>query len=204
MKIDHLLWAVPELEVAIEQFASVTGVHAKLGGQHPEHGTHNALLDLGNDQYLEIIAPDPAAQKPMDETMREAAFGSSRLLTFAVASSELDDVKQCAEGQGFSAIGPYQAARESGNQRLEWQLLNIESHPFGFTMPFFIDWQQTPHPSESAPNGCLLKQFQVLSGTPESLRCCYREFGLDVEVLASPESGAVAVLETPKGELLLR
>lgn len=203
MKIDHLLWAVPHLAEAVEQFTSISGVRAKLGGQHPEHGTHNALLDIGNNQYLEIIAPDPNAQKPLDEALRQAAFSRPRLLTFVARSNNLEEVKQKVERQGFSAVGPYQSSREGDNEFLEWQLLSVEAHPLGFSMPTFIDWQKTPHPAASAPSGCEMRSFKVLSHTPDLVKNCYRDFGLDVEVVASPVPGALAVLETPNGTVVL-
>jgi hypothetical protein len=59
MRIDHLIFAVPELEDGVAEIEARFGVRAEGGGQHVGQGTHNKLLALGPTTYLEIIAPLP-------------------------------------------------------------------------------------------------------------------------------------------------
>src|SRR5210317_1322238 len=57
-QIDHLVYAVPDLEQAIIWFEEKSGVRPIAGGRHPTKGTKNALVNLGNQCYLELITAD--------------------------------------------------------------------------------------------------------------------------------------------------
>jgi hypothetical protein len=64
-RVDHLVYATPNLDRGISEIETMLGVKASRGGQHPGRGTRNALVSLGPTTYLEIFCsgPESAASK---------------------------------------------------------------------------------------------------------------------------------------------
>src|SRR5262245_56653484 len=102
VKVDHLVNAVPDLSEGMREIEKKLGVRAAPGGRHDGVGTHNALLALGDDAYLEIIAPDPSQPAPA----RPRPFGvdalqRGRLVTWAGRVRDLDARVASARAAGF-------------------------------------------------------------------------------------------------------
>ena len=194
--IDHLVWAAPDLEQAIEELRRQTGQRARTGGAHPGAGTRNAVLGLGARSYLEVLAPDPA------QVNAPAVFLSLPgpvLHTFAIATDRLDRMAAKLEQAGLPQAGLIPMSRRLPSGRLvRWRLLIPTGHAYGPLVPFFIDWGDSPHPADGTEDGCSLSRLSLTHPEAWSLRPLLQRLDVDVEVDAGPPA-ITAELTTPKG-----
>ncbi|MGB0997455.1 MAG: VOC family protein [Pseudomonadales bacterium] len=194
-KLDHLMYAVPDLELGMQQIHELTGIEPIMGGSHPGVGTRNALLSFSADQYLEIIAPDPEQNLAGTTGELLARNPNSGLRAWAVASDDLAAVRDAAATQNVAARDIINMARTTPDGvALAWQLLFLnEPH-----WPFFIDWQNSPHPALTAPQGCQLSNFVVTTPDPQQYAALLAKLDLQVEVKEGT-FGFSAKLTTPNG-----
>ena len=189
------MYAVPDLELGMQQIHELTGIEPIMGGSHPGVGTRNALLSFSADQYLEIIAPDPEQNLAGTTGELLARNPNSGLRAWAVASDDLAAVRDAAATQNVAARDIINMARTTPDGvALAWQLLFLhEPH-----WPFFIDWQNSPHPALTAPQGCQLSNFVVTTPEPQQYAALLAKLDLQVEVKEGT-FGFSAKLTTPNG-----
>lgn len=202
--LDHILWAAPSLDEGARLFESMSGVSPATGGSHPGFGTRNRLVSLDDGVYLEIISPDPAQSLHDNRGGRIAALPHPGLLTFALRGSDLHTVRDRAQRAGLSIDGPISMSRtRPDGVKLEWSILYLRHAVLGEAVPFVIDWGRSPHPSASAPGGCTLTSFAALHPDSGALREIYAALDIPVEVKIASRPGFMAVLATPRGEVVL-
>ena len=205
-KIDHLVFATPDLADGVEQVEKLLGVKAVPGGQHPGAGTRNALIGLGDNTYLEIIGPDPDQPKP-DRPRRFGIDGlkAPRLVTWAAKGKDLEALVTNAKSKGID-LGQVQAGsrRRPDGALLSWKLTVASELIFGGTLPFFIDWGETEHPAASLPKGCVLIALRAEHPDAKRVQAELTALGLNLRVDAGSAPTLVARIRTPNGEVELR
>ena len=195
------MFAVADLDQGIELMRSITGITPEFGGSHPGHGTRNALMSLGDDQYLEVIAPDP--DQVLTGTLgEELASASPFVRTWAVATSNYEQLVSCLEPSGFGHHVVDMSRTRPDGVHLAWRILFVTNHPFGLAMPFFIDWLDSPHPAESTPKGCTLRAFNLQCPGGDDLRAFFSAIQLDVAVATGPLRMSADV-QAPRGEVMI-
>src|SRR5262245_21276587 len=140
MGMDHLVFGVPDLARGIEWVERRTGVRARFGGQHPGRGTHNALLSLGGQEYLEIIALDPE-QDEAPGLLYPAlkSLSEPRLIAWAVAVENVADIVERVGAANIESIGPLEGSRvQADGSLLAWKTLRLTG-PSAEGLPFFIE-----------------------------------------------------------------
>lgn len=203
--VDHLLLGVPDLDAGVAWLEGKTGVKASIGGSHPGVGTRNALVSLGERQYLEIIAPDPA-QTQFNFQIDLRKLAGPRLVTWAAFSSNLDATAAAARSAGYKILGPRDGSRKRPDgTMLRWRSLGIVA---GFAqsnvdpVPFFIEWAaDSKHPSIDSPTGCRLTTFELRHVEPAKLQDALAKLGVDAVVQKAENVGLTATLDTPKGQV---
>lgn len=211
LPVDHLVYAVQDLEAAIERFTKLTGVRPIYGGPHPGRGSHNALMSLGNRAYLEIIAPDPDQPEPsVSRSFGLDNLSTPQLRTWAVRTTNIAGHVARSRDRGYDPGVIYDGSRRtSEGQLLRWQLTRrpeavLGGNPPGdWLIPFVIDWGTTPHPAASAPEGCTLKSLRGKHARPSRVNQWLTALGVDLELEAGPAVQLEAVIETPNGEITL-
>jgi hypothetical protein len=204
--IDHLVYAASDLERGMKEIEALTGISPTPGGQHPGRGTRNALIALGDDVYLEIVAPDPRqATAPIRRWLGVDAVATSRLTTWAAKAAGLYDLRKHALEHDVPVGEVHAAARErSDGTKLAWRLTEPEPLVASGVVPFFIDWGESPHPARSAAHGASLVDFRMEHPAVAEVQRMLHVLGLDVAVTWGERPSLVAVIEGPHGRVELR
>ena len=206
MTVDHIVYGVEDLQAGIEELAERLGVRAAPGGKHVGRGTHNALLALGGDSYLEIIAPDPDQPEPASPV----AFALDRiplprLVGWAMPVTDIERWAEQARVRGCDP-GPVQAMsrRRPDGVLLEWRLTRHPPDPSRLVLPFLIDWGSSPHPSQASPTGVTLVNLRAEHPSPVDVRRMLAALDVDLAVHEGAEAVLVATLDSPRGRVVLR
>jgi hypothetical protein len=105
-KLDHIVVAASTLDKGAAYVRDCLGVEPSGGGNHPAMGTHNRVLKLGRNRYLEVIAIDPEGRPsdfPRWFNLDEPALQSRlkirpRLIAWVVRSESADSIAEAIYG----------------------------------------------------------------------------------------------------------
>jgi hypothetical protein len=205
-KVDHLVYAAPNLQAGVDHIEQLFGVRATPGGQHPGVGTRNALVALGPTRYLEIIGPDPDQPAPTQpRTFGIDTLAAPRLMTWAAKSGSLEDLVRDAQTQGITlgAVGSGSRRTPQGTL-LQWRYTSPRTLIADGLVPFFIEWGDTPHPAASAAQGATLIALRAEHPDADRVQQLLSQLGLDLRVTKGPGPALVAVVDGPRGRVELR
>ena len=205
-KLDHIIYATPDLNLGIDTLEKMLGVRAVPGGQHPGHGTRNAFIRLGGRTFLEILGPDP--DQPRPDRPRWLGIDSlrmPRLNGWAAAESDLDELLGKAAAAGVKLGAIHQGRRENPDgAALSWRFTDPYTVVADGLVPFFIDWGDSPHPSQRGAEGVTLISLRAEHPDPAPVQRMLSQLELDLPVQAGPEVALIADLACPRGRVELR
>ncbi len=227
-QIDHLVVAAATLELGVQWCEATFGITPGPGGEHLQFGTHNRLFKIATPSqplaYLEIIAINPAAKKPvptrssrwfdLDDAALAAAIASEpRLLHFVANIDDMESARIALKVQGIERGPVVQASRHSRRGLLQWQITVREDGQrlFNGALPSLIQWGKPHsaeplrlHPRNSLPrSGVTLQGLAVSHPSADKLQAAYEAIGLGGITIETGSANLSATLNTPKGVIVL-
>jgi len=200
--IDHIVYCVPDLKDAIDDLYEKTGVLPVAGGRHMTEGTRNALLNLGDGCYLEILAIDVENLRvEAPRWMGIDLITGPRICRWALKT---DNAKEDAEilRQYNSQMGEIRpgSRKKSDGTILEWDLVMPLSDPEVELVPFLTDWSRSDaHPTDSLPEACKLIRLEFRHPNPSSVAEILSYFKDDIDLNKGIDESIHIFIDTPKG-----
>lgn len=199
LAFDHIAIVARSLEEGGDYVREQLGIDMPTGGKHPFMGTHNQLLALSDDEFVEVIAIDPDAPNPDHSRWfdLDRFDGSPQIGTWIVGTQDIAASFDRLHGDVLGKI------TDMTRGDLKWQITVSDDGllPLGGAFPQLIQWPKGRHPASGmVQRNCTMTSFEITH--PDALQII--EF-LD-GVLPDPritiiegEKGFNAVFDTPSG-----
>jgi hypothetical protein len=196
--IDHLVITAPGLTSGSEYVFQQLGVKPQPGGEHERMGTHNRLLKLGEELYLEVISVNPQSLpvgRPrwfeLDSITDET---KPKLSTWVIRTNDIYEAVK-ASPVSLGHIEPMSRGD------LNWLITIPEDGvmPMNGMMPVLIQWETKTHPANRlTDNDCSLLQLEINHPDAKMIEQFLQSinFSGDVIVKKSNESKLAAQIKT--------
>ena len=185
LTLDHLSIIAPSLQEGVAHVRDCLGIDMPYGRVHPDMGTHNHLLRLGADVYLEVIAIDPAAAAPAqarwfgldDRGAVQAAWKSGHRLRGWVARTQHMGAVLAQHGH---LLGRRTELSAGAAPPYFFAIPPDGALPFAGVAPSVIDRGQRPPPIASMPDlGARLHRFTIEHPDPGMVEALYASLGIE-------------------------
>jgi hypothetical protein len=199
-QLDHLVVIADSLANGVEYVESILGVGMQAGGEHPLMGTHNRLLKISPDVFLEVIAINPSAKPPQRSRwfgMDELSGPLPRLATWAVNTTNLTASFVAAPLRDCEAVPV-----SRGDLQWEIGLPRNGKMLMGGACPTLLQWPVGVHPTSTLDDvGCQLLQLDVQHPDALLVQQSFEEKLADDRVVYTTASAIAlkAVIQTPNG-----
>jgi hypothetical protein len=203
LSLDHLTIIAPSLSEGIDHIRACLDLDIEDGRTHPEMGTHNRRLRLGDAIYLEVIAVDPGAPAPsgprwfgLDDltTVRAHWMNGERLRGWVAHTDDIAAV--------LAAHGHLLGRRIAIGRNSHFSLLPDGALPFNGVLPSVIDRAGQGSPVLTmTERGAKLRDFVLEHPAPAVVTALYERLGIRnrPRVQEGPTMRYLATIETAGG-----
>ncbi len=189
----------------MQQLTDKCGIEVVYGGQHKTKGTENALLNLGNGAYLELLAVDAtntAIAAP--RWMGVDEVDSFTFTRWAIKSTNLaNDVailKRVNPLMGEIFTG---SRKKTDGSTLRWSMALPLATPAVEVLPFMVDWKDSVHPTESLQEGCKLIGLEFTHPKPFPILTAFRDLKVEMHIKEEATPTLKAIIDTPNGRVII-
>ena len=205
LRLDHVVYAVRDLDGAAERFRRDFGLDSVVGGRHEGWGTANRIIPLG-EQYLELIGVVDLAEAEattFGRSVLERTEAGDGWYTIAVAT---DDVVMIGERLGLE-VDAGSRERPDG-EVLRWRMAGLDDPKREPWMPFFLTWDVpgSLHPG-SARAGHGVRADDIawveVGGDAARLRAWLGDEELPIRVTPGAPGIRRVAIATSDGELVI-
>ena len=204
LRIDHIVYAVRDLDTAAARFADEYGLIALAGGRHPEWGTENRIVALGG-AYLELVQvadPERASTNEFGRAVRRATERGGGLAGWAVATDELGAV---AARLGLEVMAG--ARTRPDGSVLRWRLAGVEIALQDGALPFFITWDVPANEHPGAVGGATapgrITAIEIRA-SQDRVRAWLGDEGPPLRYVDGPSGLSTVTISTAGGDIVLR
>jgi len=200
-RIDHIAYAVPDLGKASLLLAELLGCEVIIGGRHLNNGTHNALVNLGNDIYLELLAIDLDNKDiKAPKWMGVDLISKPRVTRWAIKSQEMHSDLSALNKYNSELGQSFEGSRKKQDgSLLKWQMALPAPAPEIEIAPFAVNWKDSIHPTASLPNECELLDIELTHPSPELFNTLFDDMNLDQKVSLGPKTQIKLKISSPNG-----
>jgi hypothetical protein len=203
-RIDHVVFAVRDLERSAARLWDQHGLRFVAGGRHPQWGTANMVAPLGSS-YLELLGvvdPEIGARTVLGRTLTALSAEGDRWFSVCLADDRLEET---ATRLGLR-IEPGSRTRPDGTE-VRWRGAGIEERGDDLYLPFFIAWDVPPelHPGAAPAEhriGAEGIAWVEVGGDEERLRSWLGGEAVPIRVVQAAEpvvqSVAIAISDGPE------
>jgi hypothetical protein len=164
-KLDHIVFGARSLEEGTNFIEKKLDIKLSEVGYHDFMGTHNRVVKVDKDVYLEVIAIDPSSKSPNENRwfnldnpiLQKKLEYSPQMIGYVIETKDKEILKQ------FST--PIEASR--GNYKWNFAMPSLESNFFNKELiengiiPSLINWKSNKPVHEMKNNQLSLNKIEI-------------------------------------------
>ena len=147
MEIDHVSYVASHDQISdvINRIGFLIGSPFIDGGIHPRFGTRNFTAPLKNNQYIEVVCPidHPATdQTNFGIAVKQKALSGGGWFAWVIRTPDIEEIEKRIDRKAIDG----DRIKPDGS-KLKWKQIGVSEILTMNELPFFIEWQDSNHPS---------------------------------------------------------